>query len=74
MEDVPWFDIPVSDLVLTIDRMNVDIDVWQGVAMDSLKFQLGSPCPTLMRPAGGPAGCLLPLWTPHAVHLWTRPF
>jgi hypothetical protein len=24
------------------------------VAMDSLKFHLGSPCPTILRPAGGP--------------------
>jgi hypothetical protein len=28
--------------------------VWQGVAMDSLKFHLGLPCPTLLRPVGGP--------------------
>jgi hypothetical protein len=28
--------------------------VWQGVAMDSLKFYLGLPCPTLLRPANGP--------------------
>jgi hypothetical protein len=27
--------------------------VWQGVAMDSLKFHPGPPCPTLLRPAGG---------------------
>jgi hypothetical protein len=30
------------------------ICVWQGVAMDSLKFHLGPPCPTLLWPAGGP--------------------
>jgi hypothetical protein len=27
---------------------------WQGVAMDSLKFHPGLPCPTLLNPAGGP--------------------
>jgi hypothetical protein len=26
--------------------------VWQGVAMDSLKFHLGLPCPTFLHPAG----------------------
>jgi hypothetical protein len=28
--------------------------VWQRVAMDSLKFYLGLPCPTLLRPADRP--------------------
>jgi hypothetical protein len=28
--------------------------VWQGVAMDSLKFHPGPPWPTLLRSAGGP--------------------
>jgi hypothetical protein len=28
--------------------------LWQGVTMDSLKFHPGPPCPTLLRPAGGP--------------------
>jgi hypothetical protein len=28
--------------------------VWQGVAMDSLKFHLSLPCPTLLRSVGGP--------------------
>jgi hypothetical protein len=32
-----------------------DVGVWQGVAMDSLKFHPGSPCPTLLRPADGPS-------------------
>jgi hypothetical protein len=27
--------------------------VWQGVAMESLKFHPGLPCPTLLCPAGG---------------------
>jgi hypothetical protein len=28
--------------------------VWQGVAIDSLKFRPGLPCPTLLRPLDGP--------------------
>jgi hypothetical protein len=28
--------------------------VWQGVAMDSLKFHQGPPCPSLLRLMGGP--------------------
>jgi hypothetical protein len=28
--------------------------VWQGVAINSLKFHQGPPCPTLLHPAGGP--------------------
>jgi hypothetical protein len=28
--------------------------VWQGVAIDCLKFYPGPPCPPLLRPAGGP--------------------
>jgi hypothetical protein len=66
--------------------------VGQGVSTVSLKFHLGTLCPTLLCPAGGPplkrpygrfrggppagragCGCLLPLWTPHAVRLcWPR--
>jgi len=34
--------------------------VWQGVAMDSLTFHPGPPCPTFLRPTGGP-----PLKRPH---------
>jgi hypothetical protein len=30
------------------------MSVWQGVAMDSLKFYPGLPCSTFLRPAGGP--------------------
>jgi hypothetical protein len=30
------------------------IGVWQGVAMYSLKFHLGPPCPNLLCPVGGP--------------------
>jgi hypothetical protein len=36
--------------------------VWQGVAMDSFKFHLGPPCPTLPRPTGRP-----PLKRPYAL-------
>jgi hypothetical protein len=28
--------------------------IWQGVAMDFLKFQPGPPCPTLLRLVAGP--------------------
>jgi hypothetical protein len=28
-----------------------DMGVWQGVALDTLKFYLGPPCPTLLCPA-----------------------
>jgi hypothetical protein len=34
-----------------LERMGV----WQGVAMDSLKFNRGLPCSTLLCPAGGQA-------------------
>jgi hypothetical protein len=43
------------------------IDVWQWVAMDSLEFHPGPPCPTLLRPAGGP-----PMKRPY-VHFWGGP-
>jgi sugar phosphate permease len=32
--------------------MFIAIGVWQGVAMDSLKYPSGPPCLTLLRPAG----------------------
>jgi hypothetical protein len=32
-----------------------DMGVWQGVAMDSLKYHWGQPCPTLLRPASRPS-------------------
>jgi hypothetical protein len=51
--------------------------VWQRVAMHSLKFHQGPPCPTLLcpkrvGPTTGWAACsrLLPAWTPHAIRLW----
>jgi hypothetical protein len=28
--------------------------IWQRVVMDSLRFHLGLPCSTFLRPAGGP--------------------
>jgi hypothetical protein len=34
--------------------------VWHGVAVDYLKFHSGPPCPTFLRPAGGP-----PVKRPH---------
>jgi hypothetical protein len=38
--------------------------VWQGAAMDSLKYHYGPPCPTLLRPVGRPSlkrpyGCFI---------------
>jgi hypothetical protein len=39
------------------------------VALDTLKFHPGCPCPTLLRPTDGPPlKRLLPLWTPHTIH------
>jgi hypothetical protein len=41
---------PAHTMVLkTIEIMGI----WQGEAMDSLKYYPGSLCPTLLRPAGG---------------------
>jgi hypothetical protein len=37
------------------EKMFGCMGVWQGMAMDSLNFHLGPPCPTLLRPAGGPS-------------------
>jgi hypothetical protein len=39
----------LKEEALSLNRL-----VWQGVSMDSLKFHLSLPCPTLLRPAGGP--------------------
>jgi hypothetical protein len=36
------------------DNAYLDMGVWQGVAMDSLKFHPGLPCLNLLRSAGGP--------------------
>jgi hypothetical protein len=35
-------------------QYNYSKPVWQRLSTDSLKFHLGLPCPTLLRPAGGP--------------------
>jgi hypothetical protein len=75
-----WFRL----LCVTTEIRSYALDVWQGVAMDSL-----GPCPTLLSPAGGPhlkrpyicfmggppagrlaSGRILFPWTPHAVRLW----
>jgi hypothetical protein len=47
--------------------------IWQGVVMDFLKFHLGPPCPTFLRPVGGP-----PLKRPYSSYrssptAWGRP-
>jgi hypothetical protein len=52
--------------------------VWQGVAMDSLKYHQGPPCPTLLRPAGVTlkgwfacrAGSLWPCCTSMSIAQW----
>jgi hypothetical protein len=54
----------------------ISMDVWQGVAMDPLRYDMGPPCLILLRPAGGPPlkrpeGRFLPFWTPHSLHLWS---
>jgi hypothetical protein len=38
--------------------------VWQGAAMDSLKYRYGTPSPTLPRPAGGNTIQLFQGWLP----------
>jgi len=45
----------------SLHEVSMVMDVWQGVAMDSLKYQSGLPCLILLRPAGGPPlmGCSL---------------
>jgi hypothetical protein len=49
-----------------INQVEGNISVWQGVAMDSLKFHPGPACLTFLRPAGGPQG-----WSTHRVgSLW----
>jgi hypothetical protein len=47
------FRIPVS-LIPSCQAKLQAMGVWQEVAMDFLKFHPGSPCPTLLRPVGGP--------------------
>jgi hypothetical protein len=39
-------------VVITTKPEPTFMGVWQGVAMDSLKFHPGLPCPTFLRPAG----------------------
>jgi hypothetical protein len=42
-----------------------NISIWEGMAMDSLKFHLGLPCPTLLQPAGGSPAAGPPLKRPY---------
>jgi hypothetical protein len=66
---IPAFPVISQDLVITL---LIPMGVWQGVAMDSLKFHLGRPCLTLLCPTGrlplkrlyGKAGGLQPSSTP----------
>jgi len=41
-------------LIQNIIVAEINMGIGQGVAMDSLKFHPGLPCPTLLPPAGGP--------------------
>jgi hypothetical protein len=41
-------------MIVNVRRVATIMGVSLGVAMDSLKFQLGPPCPTLLCPAGRP--------------------
>jgi hypothetical protein len=60
----------LSHFVATLERLcekakEISMGVWQGVAMDSLKFHPGTPCPIFVCPAGGwPAATSSPLETP----------
>jgi hypothetical protein len=61
---------PHNDLLITIHpASHLTRPVREGVSTDSLKFHADPPCPTLIRPAGGPPpkrpnGRLLPPWIP----------
>jgi hypothetical protein len=65
---------------VTLENMGV----WQGVAMDSLKYHSDPPCHTLPRPAGGSplkrpysrfrVGGLRSSSSPHAIRLWWKTF
>jgi hypothetical protein len=55
------------ELILTKANCSKSRGVWQGVAIDSLKFHPGLTCPTLLCPVGMPVrqaacGRLLPPW------------
>jgi hypothetical protein len=57
-------------------RVFISMALWQGVAMDSLNFHPGLPCPTLLHPAGGPPLNGLTVFsgaTPHAIRLCSFP-
>jgi hypothetical protein len=45
---------PPEEAVFWWVRRKKAMGVWQGVAMDYLKFHPGLPCPSLQRPAGRP--------------------
>jgi hypothetical protein len=79
--------LPAGPVVVAVRTQRsaslLNMGVWQGVAMDSLKYHSGPQCPTLLCPAGGPysrfkggpptrrttcSRLLLP-WTPHAMRL-----
>jgi hypothetical protein len=41
-----------SFILLIVEYSILPMGVWQGLAMDFLKLHPGSPCPTLLLPAG----------------------
>jgi len=45
---------PWTGLTSRPEGVITTMGVWQGVTMDSLKYHLGPPCPTLLRTAGRP--------------------
>jgi hypothetical protein len=72
-----WFIRCYAEILKTIMESDVEIimqimGVWQAVAMDSLKFHSGLPCPTLQHPAcGSPLKRPFKGWTTHrAGGLW----
>jgi hypothetical protein len=45
---------PLQETELYFVDLILSMGVWQGVAIESLKFHPGPPCLTLLGPAGGP--------------------
>jgi len=51
---MPILESRILKLSFVILWIHIHMGVWQGVAMDSLKFHPSPPCPTLLCPAGEP--------------------
>jgi hypothetical protein len=56
-------DFAADDLITSDYSKICDMGVWERVAMDSLKYHYGPPCPTLLRPAGGNPMPYASVWT-----------